>query len=132
MEAQKLGCLQTYWTEGDVGTLPEEGEDDHLDRLADHGHDVGPQAVHEDLLLGEGEEKQQQAVVWAQLSHQQPEVGSGPEKEERLKLMIEEEDKHDLAEDSKKQLIGLIICLLKINGQSVWRFNQMKLFPSNG
>ena len=47
--------LQTYRTKGDVGTLPEEGEDDHLDRLANHGHNVGPQAVDQDLLLGEGE-----------------------------------------------------------------------------
>ena len=78
---------QTYRTKGDVRTLPEEGEDDHLDRLAHHGHDVRPQAVHEDLLLGEGEEQQQQAVVWAQLSHQQPEVGSGPKKEGHLKLL---------------------------------------------
>lgn len=72
--------LQTYRTKGDVGTLPEEGEDDHLDRLADHGYDVGPQAVHQDLLLGEGEQQQQQAVVGAKLRHQQPEVGSGPER----------------------------------------------------
>lgn len=47
--------LQTYRTKGDVGTLPEEGKDDHLDRLANHGHNVGPQAVDQDLLLGEGE-----------------------------------------------------------------------------
>ena len=67
---------QTYRTKGDVWTLPEEGEDDHLDRLADHGHDVGPQAVHQDLLLGEGEQQQQQTVVGAQLRHQQPEVCS--------------------------------------------------------
>ena len=76
---------QTYRTKGDVWTLPEEGEDDHLDRLADHGHDVGPQAVHQDLLLGEGEQKQQQTVVGAQLRHQQPEVSSGPAKKTILR-----------------------------------------------
>ena len=74
----KTWLTRTYWTEGDVGTLPEEGEDDHLDGLADHGHDVGPPAVHQDLLLGESQEQQQQAVVRSQGRHQQPEVSSGP------------------------------------------------------
>ena len=38
--------------------------------------------MDEDLLLGEGEEEEQEAVVRAEGGHQQPEVGAGPEERE--------------------------------------------------
>ena len=62
--------------------MPVEREYDLHESLADGRHHVRPQRVDEDLLLGEGEEEEQEAVVRAEGGHQQPEVGAGPEERE--------------------------------------------------
>ena len=88
MSYNTLFTDRTQWY---VGTLPVERKYDLHQSLAHCRDHVGPERVDEDLLLGESQQEEEQAIVRAECGHQQLEVCSRPTKRELVAVLTSDD-----------------------------------------